>query len=663
MTESVTDTDSTPLLSLRGLRKHYGGHDGAPATEVLRGVSLDIHAGEFVAIVGSSGSGKSTLMHLLGALDRPSSGTYQVAGRDVAALDADQLAWLRREAFGFVFQGYHLIATESARENVEIPALYAGTPASEREARATALLARLGLGQRLDHRPGQLSGGQQQRVSIARALMNGGRIILADEPTGALDSHSSAEVMQLLVELADAGHTVILITHDREIAARARRVIEIRDGEIIADTGPAPVADTAARAADAWPPLFGASNHPDTRFTGLVGDLHEALRAAWRVLWINPFRTGLTLLGIIIGVASVIVMLAVGSGSQFQVMKKMAVFGANKMYVAATPATSRDRTGPLSLADVETMREIPNVDIAMPYLEGFAIARRGNIDHRTEVGGVTTQFEAALDWPLAAGVFFDDEDERTLAKVAIIGKRVRTALFEDGTDPVGQTILLDSVPFQVIGVLQEKGALAGNADEDDRVVVPYSTASARIFGTPYPTWVAVAIRKLQLAKQTEDAIIDAMAVQRGQRDVRVYNRAESIRASAETERTMTMMLGLIAAISLLVGGIGVMNVMLMTVRERTREIGIRMATGARQRDILRQFMTEAVVVSVIGGVVGVVGGTLVGIALRLAGIPAILSLTAILGAFSCAVATGLLFGYMPARNAARLDPVQALNSD
>src|SRR5450830_1297123 len=290
-----------PLIELAGIRKRYGGHDGAPAVEVLRGLTLSIGAGE------------STLMHLLGCLDRPSDGTYRFAGQDVASLNPDELAWLRRVAFGFVFQGYHLIATESARENVEVPALYAGMPAAARHARSEALLKRLGLGDRLDHRPNQLSGGQQQRVSIARALMNGGRIILADEPTGALDSSSGAEVMALLGELADAGHTIILITHDRKVAAQARRVIEIRDGEIIADSGAIAIPSTST----ALPPLdmSRAAHGAHDEGAALGTELLDAARAAWRVLWINRFRTGLTLLGIVIGVASVIVMLAIGLGT------------------------------------------------------------------------------------------------------------------------------------------------------------------------------------------------------------------------------------------------------------------------------------------------------------------------------------------------------------
>ena len=657
---SAAETDTPPLIALHDLRKSYGGHDGAPAVEVLRGITLELHAGEFVAIVGSSGSGKSTLMHLLGCLDRPTGGRYLFAGQDVAGMDADALARLRREAFGFVFQGYHLISTESAQENVEMPAIYAGAAPAERASRARGLLTRLGLGDRLGHRPHQLSGGQQQRVSIARALMNGGRIVLPDEPTGALDSRSGEEVMALLDEMAAAGHTVILITHDREVAQRARRVIEIRDGSIVSDSGRAPV--------EAPPeplPLLSATHTTDAADTprALLSELHEALRAAWRVMWIHRFRTGLTLLGIVIGVASVIVMLAVGTGSQEAVMKQISLFGADKMYVAAIPDSARGRGGKLTLADVDTIRRLPNVRVAMPYIEGFVVARRGNVDHRTEGGGATTDFEQALKWPTARGIFFDESDEQSLAKVAVIGERVQAALFADGTDPVGQRILLDNVPFDVLGVLAAKGAGGGQASEDERVIVPFSTAAARLYGSNHPTWVAVAVHDVDKASETAAEIVEVLAAQRHVRDVQVFNQTESIKARAQTQRTMTVMLGLIAAVSLVVGGIGVMNVMLMTVRERTREIGIRMATGARQRDILRQFLVEAVLVTVTGGVAGVAGGLLVGAALIVWSVPVIFSLTAIAGAFGCAVLTGLVFGFMPARKAAALDPVAALSSE
>jgi macrolide transport system ATP-binding/permease protein len=651
-----------PLIELQDIRKSYGGRvergggqasSGSPATAVLHGVSLRLHAGEFVAIVGASGSGKSTLMHILGCLDRPSAGRYLFDGQDVAGFDADALAWLRREAFGFVFQGYHLVPSESARENTEIPALYAGMPEAERRARATALLERLDMGARLDHRPHQLSGGQQQRVAIARALMNGGRIILADEPTGALDSKSGAEVMALLHELADAGHTVILITHDRSVAAQARRVIEIRDGRIVADSGGqvgagalAPAPRRAADAADA-----GAAS--------LLADMRQATRAAWRVMWSNRFRTGLTLLGIVIGVASVIVMLAVGGGSQQKVMAQFETFGTRTMFVSAQVASLRSPSAPLTLDDALAIRALPNVEGVAPYIEDRVVVRRGNVDHLTEGGGATVDFSRVLGWGVSRGVMFDAEDERRVAKVAVIGETVRRRLFADGQDPVGQDILVDKVPFQVVGVLASKGATNGE-DQDDRVVVPLSSAATRVYGHPHPTWIAVQVRDIDRAQETAAAIEAQFERQQAGRGVLIWNRVEALRVQTETARAMTLMLGLIAVVSLIVGGIGVMNVMLMTVRERTREIGIRMATGARQRDILRQFMTEAVLVTSVGGTAGVVAGLGIVVGLLLAGVPVLFSLAASVGAFGCAVLTGVVFGFMPARNAARLDPVVAL---
>ncbi|MBF8730905.1 MacB family efflux pump subunit [Pseudomonas guariconensis] len=652
---------SAPLIELTDIRKAYGGID-TPKVEVLRGISLTIHPGEFVAIVGASGSGKSTLMNILGCLDRPSAGSYRFAGKDVADLDSDELAWLRREAFGFVFQGYHLIPSGSAQENVEMPAIYAGTPAAERHARAHALLERLGLASRTANRPHQLSGGQQQRVSIARALMNGGHIILADEPTGALDSQSGAEVMALLDELARQGHVIILITHDREVAARAHRVIEVRDGLVISDsaddqpttaTHPGLQADELRQRLDRGATLRGAWK----------GELLEALQAAWRVMWINRFRTALTLLGIVIGVASVVVMLAVGEGSKRQVMAQMAAFGSNILYLSGKAATLREPAGVITLDDVDAIAELPQVKRVMPVIGEELMVRYGNNSQQFYVGGNNTWFPEVFNWPVVEGAFFSEADEASGAAVAVIGQKVKEKMLGNPRDPLGQYLLIGNVPFQVVGILAGKGASSGDQDSDERIVVPYSAAAIRLFGRYEPEYIAIAALDSSQVHDTE-AAIDHLLRQRhqGKRDFELTNDAALIQAEARTQNSLSLMLGAIAAISLLVGGIGVMNIMLMTVRERTREIGIRMATGARQRDILRQFLSEAVMLSMVGGVTGIVLALCIGAGLMLADIAVAFALPAMLGAFACAVVTGVVFGFMPARKAARLDPVKALTS-
>lgn len=655
---------TTPLIELKHITKSYGGGD-SPQVDVLRGIDLSIHAGEFVAIVGASGSGKSTLMNILGCLDRPTVGDYLFAGENVAHLDSDALAWLRREAFGFVFQGYHLIPSGSAQENVEMPAIYAGISAAERHARAKALLTRLGLADRTGNRPHQLSGGQQQRVSIARALMNGGHIILADEPTGALDSHSGAEVMTLLDELASQGHVVILITHDRDVAARANRIIEIRDGLIISDSAnsathvPATANSAALQAFDLRQRLAEGAEHNGAWKAELI----DAVQAAWRVMWINRFRTALTLLGIIIGVASVIVMLAVGEGSKRQVMAQMGAFGSNILYLSGSSPNPRTPLGIVTLNDVAALAALPQVKRIMPVNGSDAGIRYGNLDYLAYVGGNDVNFPQIFNWPVVEGSYFTEADERAGATVAVIGHRIREKLFKH-VSPIGQYILIENVPFQVIGVLAEKGSSSGNKDSDDRVAIPYTAASVRLFGTYNPEYVTIAAADAHKVQEAEQAIDQLMLrLHNGKRDYQLTNNAAMIQAEARTQNTLSLMLGSIAAISLLVGGIGVMNIMLMTVRERTREIGIRMATGARQRDILRQFLTEALMLSVVGGLCGIALALLVGGGLMLAKVAVQFSLVAVLGAFGCALVTGVVFGFMPARKAARLDPVKALTSE
>src|SRR5258705_9832275 len=431
---------TSPLIQLHHVWKTFIT-GGDVRVDALRGVSLSIYPGEFVAIMGASGSGKSTLMNLLGCLDRPTSGSYYFAGDDVSEFDADSLAWLRREAFGFVFQSYNLLSTATAEENVEIPAIYAGLSPEERRQRAGALLESLGLGDRLTHRPSQLSGGQQQRVSIARALMNGGQIILADEPTGALDSKSGAEVMALLEELAAEGHTVILITHDASVAAHARRVIELKDGEI--------VRDSATSKAPALP-LGAAANMPqlDHR-TGshvMLTGLSESLRMAMRALRANIFRTVLTLLGIVIGVSSVVAMLAIGEGAKQRVVQQIGSMGTNLLVVRPQFRNARGYNGPIVTMtpdDAKAMEAIPYVMTAMPDVRGAATVRYGNIDYQPDgIVATTDALPQTRSWRVARGIFFTQEDQNSYATVAVLGNTVYESLFPDRSDPIGKYILI-----------------------------------------------------------------------------------------------------------------------------------------------------------------------------------------------------------------------------
>lgn len=645
-----------PLIELREIRKQYGDSGGMPSVEVLHGISLQIYAGEFVAIVGASGSGKSTLMHLLGCLDKPSSGSYLFNGRDVATLNNDELAWLRRVAFGFVFQSYHLIAAESALENVEVPAIYAGLSEDDRKGRAEALLKRLGLSDKLHSRPNQLSGGQQQRVSIARALMNGGHIILADEPTGALDSKSGAEVMALLNELADAGHTIILITHDREVAEQAHRVIEIRDGSVVADNGHSPTAHVLTA------PDMSQANRE--KGASLWQDLREATRTAWRGMKLNRMRTGLTLLGIVIGVASVIVMLAVGEGAKQRVIDEMGSLGTNIMYLGTGWSNSGGPAGPITIEDLAAVAALPEVSNVMPIIGDPVTVRYANVDRQVYVFASAAIMPKVHHWRIAHGRFYTAAEDLALAPVAVIGHKAWLNFFADKANPLGKQILIGDAPFEVIGVMAERGAESGSQDYDEMIFIPYQSGRMRVYNArAEPDYTVVEIASDQQVQAAEVAMKKILLERHGREDFSIGNAAAKLQAAAQTSNAMKLMLGLIAVVSLIVGGIGVMNVMLMTVRERTREIGIRMATGARQRDILRQFLTEAVLVSVVGGVIGVALGITIGGILLLSEVPIIFSITAILGAFACSVATGMVFGYLPAKNAAALDPVIALATE
>ncbi|MBB3139804.1 MacB family efflux pump subunit [Halomonas organivorans] len=642
------------LIELRDIRKRYPA--GEQDVEVLHGIDLDIEAGEFIAIMGSSGSGKSTLMHILGCLDQPSDGEYRFAGRPITEMDHEQLAWLRREMFGFVFQSYHLIGTASAWENVALPAIYAGMPRDERKTRAQRLLDELGLGERLENRPNQLSGGQQQRVSIARALMNGGQVILADEPTGALDSVSGEAVMEQLRGLARRGHTVIVITHDAKVAEHADRVVELHDGRILDDRRRRPHHGDKVRAV-AEPPK--RSGLPD------AGEIGEAVLMALRSLRANWLRTLLTLLGIVIGVGAVVVMLAIGQGAKQDVVARISDRGTNLLVIRPDRGQQRVADGVIATLvpdDAKALETLPNVRTAVPEISGSVTARANGQDVSTSVQAVTPAFTSLRDWQPVQGIFFGEQDQNAYAPVAVIGQTVKDTLFPDG-DPLGQFLMLDSIPFQVIGVMGAQGATDWGDDQDDVVFVPLSTGTLRLFGQNYLRSITLAVDDVSRIDATEQAAVDLLIQRHGQRDVRVFNMASLLDMVSATQNTLTMLLGSIAAISLLVGGIGVMNIMLVSVAERVHEIGIRMATGARQRNILQQFLTESVVVSALGGIIGVAAGVLVGLLLGGFGMAIVFSVPVMVASFFCAAVIGLLFGFAPALKAARLNPVEALSND
>ena len=646
-------TAAAPLIELADVTKTY--RSGELAVRVLHGISLKIYPGEFIALMGASGSGKTTLMNILGCLDRCTTGSYRFMGEDVSDFDRDELARLRREAFGFVFQSYNLIATATAVENVEVPAVYSGMPQTEREARAEQLLETLGLGDRLDHRPSQLSGGQQQRVSIARALMNGGRIILADEPTGALDTKSGAEVMNLLRELSRRGHTIILITHAPEVAREARRIIEIRDGNIVADPGPRPAADAA--------PVLPA---PRDRDVPLISGFFEAARTAVRALRANLFRTILTLLGIVIGVGSVITMLAVGDGARQSVMDRISSLGSNLLLVRPGGASRGGKGGGIATLipdDVEAIARLPNVLAAVPEMGGGVTVRFGNVDYQTSATATSETFPVGRNWDVASGTFFSANDVRQYSSVAVLGQTVVDTVFPRGTDPIGKYIMVENILCQVIGVMSVKGATPFGADQDDVVFVPLTTGSLRLFGRRFLRTVTVAVEDVSRIDETQEAVNDLLLGRHRTNDFFIRNMASIIETASETQNTLTLLLGAVAAISLLVGGIGVMNIMLVSVTERTREIGIRMATGARTRNIMQQFLTEALVVSSLGGLIGVALGLGAAAVVQYFGKPIVYSSGPVLLAFGCAFATGLIFGFMPARKAAHLDPVVALAAE
>ncbi|MBW3798097.1 MacB family efflux pump subunit [Aeromonas hydrophila] len=645
-----------PLLQLSGIRRHFG--DGERRVEVLKGIDLTIARGEMVAIVGASGSGKSTLLNILGCLDQSSEGSYRVAGRETGQLTADALATLRREHFGFIFQRYHLLGDLSARDNVALPALYAGLAGDARKARAESLLQRLGLGSRLDYKPSQLSGGQQQRVSIARALINGGQVILADEPTGALDSQSGAEVLGILGALHRQGHTLVLVTHDMAIAEQAERIIELKDGAVVADRrreptprSPAPTtprADTGGRG-------------------GLAGRLGAAFKMALLAMRAQRMRTFLTMLGIIIGIAAVVSVVALGRGSQQQVLANINAMGTSTLEIFPGSGFGDRRAESvqtLRVEDAEALAGLGYVHSVTPSLATSVTLRRGSQAVLGSVNGVGEQFFQVRGYRLLQGMLFDAASVSALAQEVVIDENSQARLFAAGESPLGQVILLGSLPCRVIGVVARNQSGFGS-DENLNVWIPHTTAMTRMLGQSHLRSISVRVQDEVALAAAEDGISRLLRERHGAQDFFVLNTDSIRQAITSTNATLTLLIAMIALISLVVGGIGVMNIMLVSVSERTREIGVRMAVGARTGDILQQFLIEAVLVCLLGGAAGVLLSLLVGVLFEHFSSQFTLSysLDAVLMAFFCSSLIGVLFGFFPARRAARMDPIHALERE
>ena len=644
----------TALLELRDIRRSYPSGDGE--VDVLKGITLSISAGEMVAIVGASGSGKSTLMNILGCLDKPTSGTYQVAGVDVAHLSGDELARLRREHFGFIFQRYHLLSHLTAAQNVEVPAIYAGKERRVRLARARDLLTRLGLGERAEYFPSQLSGGQQQRVSIARALMNGGEVILADEPTGALDSRSGEEVMAILHQLKAQGHTVIIVTHDPQVAAQAERIIELRDGEIVRNPPPSSlekggVLRTEARAEPSVWRQFSSG-------------FREALVMAWRAMAANKMRTLLTMLGIIIGIASVVSIVVVGDAAKQLVLADIRAIGTNTIDVY--PGKDFGDDDPryqqaLKYDDLLAIQKQPWVRSATPAVSKSLRLRANNIDVAASAEGVGAQYFNVYGMTFSEGNTFNELQLNSRAQVVVLDSNARRQLFPHKAKVVGEVILVGNMPATIVGVADEKQSMFGSS-KILRVWLPYSTMAGRVMGQSWLNSITVRVQEGYDSATAEQQLVRLLELRHGKKDVFTWNMDSVLKTAERTTHTLQLFLTLVAVIALVVGGIGVMNIMLVSVTERTREIGIRMAVGARARDVLQQFLIEAVLVCLVGGAIGVSLSLMIAFILQLflPGWEIGFSPLALLTAFLCSTLTGVLFGWLPARNAARLDPVDAL---
>ncbi|EAB7920319.1 TPA: MacB family efflux pump subunit [Escherichia coli] len=643
------------LIELKGVSRTYG--NGDQTRTVLKNVDLTIVAGEMVAIIGASGSGKSTLMNIMGCLDVPNRGDYYIDGQNAACLSPDELARVRREHIGFIFQRYHLIPDLSALGNVEIPAIYANSERDSRRQRATALLGRLGLEGREHHKPCELSGGQQQRVSIARALINGGKIILADEPTGALDSQSGQEVLAILNELNRRGHTVVMVTHDMKVARHAKRIIELCDGEIIADSG---------GCVSATETLPKTNRIRQSYWKTLLDRTRESMQMALKAMKTHRLRTTLTMIGIVFGIASVVTVVALGEGARQETLEEIKSLGTN--VVSIYPGQdlfddSIESIRTLVPADANALAKQGFIDSVSPEVSASDNIRFLGKSAIASINGVGREHFRVKGIELLQGTTF--RDDRNALQEVIIDENTRKAIFDNtGLQALGQIVFLGSVPARVVGIAKSNN----RSDASNRITVwmPYSTVMYRIVGKPVLTGISIRLKDNVDNEAAISAISQLLTRRHGIKDFQLYN-FEQIRKSIEhTSMTFSILILMVACISLMIGSIGVMNIMLISVTERTHEIGVRMAVGARRSDIMQQFIIEAVLVCLIGGALGIALSYITGAlfnALADGIFAAIYSWQAAVAAFFCSTLIGIIFGYLPARKAARMDPVISLASE
>ena len=693
-----------PIIKVENLTRTFVL--GEVKVHALRGVSLTVQPGEFVAIMGSSGSGKSTLMNILGCLDRPTSGHYLLEGVDVAALREPDLARIRSERLGFVFQSFNLLARTSAVENVSLPLYYSASGPAQSAVRlesARAVLSFLGLGDRERNTPGQLSGGQQQRVAIARALINSPSLLLADEPTGNLDSGTSHEIMETLVSLnREQGLTIVLVTHESDIAAYADRIVTMRDGAIISDervSKPVRVAPVGPRRSSFFKPhaarISQISTGPHLAFGLMV--LATAAQAIGR----NKMRSALTMLGVFIGVAALITMVAIGQGANEAVRKQIESLGTNVVVILPGAVTSggiRAGYGSASTITVTDARAIRRDDPAVAQV-GYLLRQQAQVQYgsqnwTTSIQGVSANYPSITNWRIAVGRGITAEDENNAALVAVIGQTVYREIFNPGENPIGAFIQVKSVPLRVIGVLVAKGQSPFGTDQDDIIMTPFTTAERKVLGVAAPTQQQTPLNwpylpppnpynlQARLTGFVNQIYVQAMSQDQVQSAIRqasntlmlrhrikpgavndfeIRNLSQFVETAESSSRIMALLLAAVASISLIVGGIGIMNILLVSVTERTREIGLRMAIGARRLHVLLQFLAEAVFLSVSGGLAGIVMGIVTSLSIAMiAGWLAPISAAAVAGGFLFSAAVGVFFGYYPARKAAHLDPIEAL---